>query len=142
MWYMSNPVSEELARELLILMPKSGSSQGPVIGSGIVGSHSLTREGLQVDFEGNLYGAENLKSYWERLYHSAGRHVTGYPTVAREYHAAGAAFPYWVVGTFNYPEAVARIRSGQVSVMEAVRMACDLDLTYKEIFESWIGESV
>ena len=127
---------EEVGRELLILSPS------PVKGSGIVGSHSLRREILQVDFEGNLYGAENLKSYWERLYHSAGRHVTGYPTVAREYYACGAPFPYWVVGTFNYREAVAHIRSTEVSVKEAVRMACDLDLTYKEISETWIGEPV
>ena len=139
---MSNLVPEEVGRELLILVPKSGWSPSPVKGSGIVGSYSLRREVLQVDFEGNLYGAENLKSYWERLYHSAGRHVTGYATVAREYYACGAAFPYWVVGTFNYPEAVAHTRSTKVSVKEAVRMACDLDLTYKEILETWIGESV
>jgi hypothetical protein len=60
--------------------------------------------------------------------------------VAREYHAAGATFPYWVVGTFNYPEAAARIRSREVSVTEAVRMACDLDLTYKEIFKPGLAQ--
>ena len=133
---MSNPVPEELARELLILIPKSDSSTRPIKGSGIVGSP--TRDGLiQVDYEGNLYHAENLRTFWERLFHAAGRHVTGYPTVAREYLAAGHEFPFWIVGRFNYPEAVERVRSREVSVAEAVRGACDVDLIYKEAHEAW-----
>ena len=137
---MSIPVSDELARELLILIPKSDSSARPIKGSGIVGSP--TQDGLiQVDYEGNLYHAENLRTFWERLFHAGGRHVTGYPTVAREYHATGQAFPYWIVGTFNYPEAVNRVRSREVPVAEAVRVACDIDLTYKEVFEAWAEPS-
>ena len=134
---MSNPVPEELARELLMLIPKSDSWARPVKGSGIVGSP--TRDGLiiQVDYEGNLYHAANLRTFWERLFHAAGRHVTGYPTVAREYLAAGQGFRYWIVGRFNYPEAAERVRSRQVSVTEAVRGACDIDLIYKEALETW-----
>src|SRR5271166_213271 len=122
---MSIPVPDELARELLILIPKSDSSARPIKGSGIVGSP--TQDGLiQVDYEGNLYHAENLRTFWERLFHAAGRHVTGYPKVAREYLAAGHGFPYLIVGRFNYPEAVESMRSREVFVAEAVREACDV----------------
>jgi hypothetical protein len=134
---MSDPVFEELAKELFILVPTSDSSGRPMKGSGIVGSP--TRDGLiKVDYEGNLYHAENLRTFWERLFHAAGRHVTGYPTVAREYAAAGQGFRYWIVGRFNYPEAVERVRSREVSVTEAVRGACNIDLIYKEAFETWV----
>ena len=121
-------------------MPKSDSDARPVKGSGIVGSPSEDVSGqFRIDFEGNLYGAENLKTYWDRLFHAAGRHVTGYPTVAREYHHAGPAFPYVRVGLFNYEEAVERVRSRELSVEEAMRMACEIDLTLKEILENWAG---
>lgn len=51
-------------------------------GSGIV---LREREHAILDFEGNLYGAENLRTYRERLMHAAGRARDNYPTVARTF---------------------------------------------------------
>lgn len=55
-------------------------------GSGIVGTiEAPPGEGgrLVLDFEGNLYRAENIKTYADRVLHAAGRHTQRYPTVAR-----------------------------------------------------------
>lgn len=54
-------------------------------GSGVVGSPEGGR--LRIDFEGNLYGAVNIKTYADRCYHAADRHRTRYPTVARMFVA-------------------------------------------------------
>jgi hypothetical protein len=138
---MSNPpVSAELAKRLWILVPKPGFVARPVNGSGIVGSPCEDSGDLiRIDFEGNLYGALNLASYWDRLFHAAGRHVTGHPTVAREYHEEGPVFPYIRVGLLNYDEAVARVRAREVTVEQAVKLACGINLTLKDMFENWAG---
>ena len=121
-------------------MPKPQCKLRPTDGSGIVGSPSEDRSGLvRIDFEGNLYGALNLASYRDRLFHAAGRHVTGYPTVAREYHEEGPLFPYVRVGLLYYDKAVARVRSREVTVEQAVKLACESDLTLKDMFENWAG---
>lgn len=61
---MSNPVCEEPARGLLILVPKAGSHPGPITGSGIVGSP--TRDGLiQIDYLGP--GLRLANPPWERF---------------------------------------------------------------------------
>ena len=136
----SPPVSAEVARKLWILVPKSGSYVRPIDGSGIVGSSSEDSGDLiRVDFEGNLFGALNLTSFWERIFHAAGRHVTRYPTVAREYHHEGPLFPYVGVGLFNYEEAVARVRARELSADQATKMACEIDLTLKDTLENWAG---
>jgi hypothetical protein len=50
-------------------------------GSGIVGQ--ATRDGaIEIYYEGNLNGAENLRNYAERCYCAAGRMKERYPTVA------------------------------------------------------------
>lgn len=50
-------------------------------GSGVVGR----AQGAMVlaDFEGNLHGADNIRTLADRLHHAAGRAATRYPTVAR-----------------------------------------------------------
>jgi hypothetical protein len=137
---MSNPVSVDAAKALWILMPKPQCKLRPTDGSGIVGSPSEDRSGLvRIDFEGNIYGTLNLANYWDRLFHAAGRHVTGYPTVAREYHEEGPLFPNIRVGLLNYDEAVARVRSREVTVGQAVKLACGIDLTLKDMFKNWAG---
>lgn len=52
-------------------------------GSGIVGTPLGGSGRVLIDFEGNLYGAENMRTYEERLLHAADRHRTRYPTMAR-----------------------------------------------------------
>ena len=68
--------------ELTVYIPAAnGKATSIKRGSAIVG-HAAA-DGVLVDFEGNLYGADNLKTFEERLQCAAGRHDTGYPTTAR-----------------------------------------------------------
>jgi hypothetical protein len=70
--------------EMHILIPKPGALQREEIkaGSGIVAVERADRS-ADIYYEGNLYGAENLRSYWGRLLCAAGRLAQEYPTVAR-----------------------------------------------------------
>jgi hypothetical protein len=55
-------------------------------GSGIVGATSpepVTGR-VVIDYEGNLYGAANVRTWADRVLQAEGRHRVQYPTVARE----------------------------------------------------------
>lgn len=53
-------------------------------GSAIVGGAQEAPTGfIAVDYEGNVYGSEQLRRYADRAIHAADRHVTRYPTAAR-----------------------------------------------------------
>lgn len=72
--------------KLVIYVPKDGTHAEQVIkrGSGIVGSPDpRDPELITIDYEGNLYGAQNLGRFVERLLSAADRHVHRYPTRAR-----------------------------------------------------------
>ena len=58
-------------------------SLGLAPGSAVVGV--ARSAGVHVYFEGNVYGAENLKTWEERVVCAAGRLFRGYPTVAQAY---------------------------------------------------------
>jgi len=92
-------------------------------GSAIVGTPF--RGGVLVDYEGNLHGAANLKTYADRALHAWGRHVKRYPTVAR-----ALVEPYEVVqvGSFD-PEAgvVAVFRGTQHGALKRWLGVDDLD---------------
>jgi hypothetical protein len=69
---------------LLSLFILSPASSHPIVkGSAIVGQPAQGAERVLVYYEGNLYGAENLKAYEERVQIAAGRLTQHYPTVAR-----------------------------------------------------------
>lgn len=71
---------------LNVYVPVSGTVLERMIvrGSGIVGTpHPPGTDRVLIDYEGNLYGSENLKTYEDRLLHAGGRHAVRYPTVAR-----------------------------------------------------------
>jgi hypothetical protein len=79
---------------IAVYVPKQG--EGTVIdrGSGIVGTPRGTRPDgepatLCVDYEGNRYGASNIKTFADRVMHAASRHAAEYPTIARQYVFAG-----------------------------------------------------
>lgn len=76
------PVAPENA-PMHIVIPKAETTLARQIkaGSGVVMRE--TAQGLVLDYEGNLYGAENLRTYAERLKHAAGRAAANYPTLAR-----------------------------------------------------------
>ena len=73
---------------------------------------------IQIDYEGNLYDAENLRNYLEKLFHAVARHVTGHPTVARKYRPTGENSPFIIVDTLNYRETVKGNHSKVVSSSE------------------------
>lgn len=65
-----------------ILIPKPGALQRKLIkaGSAIV-AVERTDGSADISYEGNLYGAENLRSYWGRLLSAASRLAQQYPSV-------------------------------------------------------------
>ena len=53
-------------------------------GSAIVAGQSQRgKERLTVHFEGNRFGAENMRKYSERCLHASGRAAMRYPTIAK-----------------------------------------------------------
>ena len=75
---------------------------------------------LTVDYEGNLFGAENLQRFVERVHHAAGRADVRYPTVAR------AGFD---------PEALVPV--GRYDLQEGL-----LTVTDEASLKAWLGGSV
>lgn len=59
-----------------------------IVGTEVVENADLVTEGvasrrLLVDYEGNVYGAQNVVTFADRVFQAWGRHSTRYPTVAR-----------------------------------------------------------
>lgn len=85
-------------------------------GSGIVGV-ATEHGGAVLHFEGNLYGAENLMTYEERVRQAAGRLFQRYPTVARLYLAYPELGEFLAVGAIDqeyrisYDDAECRARA-------------------------------
>jgi hypothetical protein len=94
-------------KRLHVLVPRSDSRAGLTIdpGSGIVTAlqppSGLRRQRIEVYFEGNRYGAENMRRFEERVLHAAGRLDKHYPTIARGVFLADE---FVVVGTFTFAE--------------------------------------
>jgi hypothetical protein len=80
-------MSDERALPLRVYVPREGTAARAAIAehSGVVGT-AVEGGRVVVDFEGNLYGAANIKTYADAVHHAAGRHAwgaEGYPTRAR-----------------------------------------------------------
>ena len=89
-------------------------------GSAIVGAGEI-REGMtMVYFEGNLYGAENLRRFDERVEHAAARLVEKYPTAARMQAETAHLMQVGLYDTDSH----------------------SLDVTHPEALEAWAGERV
>lgn len=82
---MSAAMAREPAEAIDVFIPAPSDPLRAVIkpGSGIVG----TTEGERtiIDYEGNLYGAQNIVTWADRVMIAAGRHSVRYPTVARSW---------------------------------------------------------
>ena len=81
-----------------VLVPKPGTRAAAIIdaGSGVVTEGWIDTEGrIEVYFEGNRHGAENLRTYAQRVGSAAGRLVQRYPTIAKatcpseDFHVVG-----------------------------------------------------
>lgn len=74
--------------EVKVYIPAPGVTTSIDAESGIVGRehpHGRTRLGLvlEVYYEGNRFGAANIVTFADRVYHAADRMATNYPTIAR-----------------------------------------------------------
>jgi hypothetical protein len=137
------PLPNDIAAHLLILVPKPNVHVAPIKGSGIVASNPGNPEDpVRVDFEGNIYDSDYYRSFWVRLFHAAGRHVERYPTIAREFHEDGPNFPFTIVGTFDYPQAIKIMRTRTISDAEAVEKACVIEEKFKELLQEWAGQTI
>lgn len=74
-----------MSRELLVFVPRSGVPAERMIdaGSAIVGADVRADGNVEVYYEGNRLGAENLRRYEDRLLVAGGRLAQRYPTIAR-----------------------------------------------------------
>ncbi len=105
----------KLQNELMLYVPRPGTWLGKSVirGSALVG---IPREidvpgRVLVYYEGNLYGAENLKRYAERCLHAAERGVLRFPTVAFSETAVEDLIP---VGKYHYADKVVEIDDAAV----------------------------
>jgi hypothetical protein len=92
-----------MVKRLTVLVPKPGSRAADMIdaGSGVV-TDEASWTGLPealVYFEGNRYGAENLRTFDQRVLSAAGRLDQRYPTVAKAMLPIDDFVP---VGLFTY----------------------------------------
>lgn len=86
--------------EAFVYIPHPDAATPIRPGSSIVGVP--TENGVVLYYEGNLYGAENLVSYTDRIRHAAGRLFARYPTVAKMFVTAERLkCDYRAVGTVD-----------------------------------------
>lgn len=85
-----------------LYVPKPGKAFGIEPGSAILASadQDASQERVLVYYEGNLLGAENMRTFAERALHAAGRQVVRYPTVAK---MAMLKADLIEVGRYHYP---------------------------------------
>jgi hypothetical protein len=121
-----NDTGEKPTR-LTLYVPVDAKGSHIAGGSAIVGSPGEDQrdatERLVIDFEGNVYNAENLQDYAGRLQCAAGRHADRCPTVARRHvdvntmHAVGSAAWIsgvgWVVERLDDPAALQAWLAGE-----------------------------
>ena len=69
---------------LPVVIPRVGCLPDICRGSGIVAQPwAADPAKLMLDYEGNIYGAVNIKNFADRVDHAYGRQITEYPTTAR-----------------------------------------------------------
>lgn len=99
----SPPYTKANTPPMPVYVPASDEGHGIARGSAIVSMAGPDAGGrITVWYEGNLYGAENLKHFEERLRSAAGRAATRYPTVAL---ASLEACELKQVGVYHYATA-------------------------------------
>ncbi len=70
--------------KVYILTQEKALLLGIAHASGIVGAPEQPKPGyIQIYYEGNIHGAENMKRFEEKLCHAAGRAIQSYPTIAK-----------------------------------------------------------
>lgn len=122
----------------IILVPRN-NSHGIAAGSGITAKATEGRKTFQIDYEGNLYGACNLNSYWERLAHAAGRGATNYPTGARLWLEEDQMLEdFDIAGRFDYESLRGNRRDRYPATMEEASKNCaDIKPEMTDKLKAW-----
>jgi len=124
--------------EALILVPKTPTQIDPK--SGICASRLPSGE-FQIDYEGNRFGAENLRTYEQRLLHALDRGKTKYPTVARQFQPlASLEENFHIVGIINYGIMRSALQARTTTYHteeQCVRSAMEIFPEKTDVFESW-----
>lgn len=101
-----------------VYIPKESSRLTAVIakGSGIV---SCTEEYIpghvKIFYEGNLYGAENLETFEDKLYIASSRAVANYPTIAKMMVPLDQLV---CIGEYNFTDKKFKLNSECVDVLD------------------------
>ena len=122
-----------------ILIPKPNNSKRKLIkaGSGIVAT-DLPDGSTDIYFEGNLYGAENLRSYWGRLLCAAGRLSQKYPTVARLVDKDRSE-NFDCIGAFDYDAVFNELQSNpNQPVDDVIKMFCRIEPDKYPVLIDWL----
>ena len=122
-----------------ILIPKPGALQRKRIktGSGIV-AVERTDGSADIYYEGNLYGAENLRSYWGRLLRAASRLAQQYPTVARLVDDNWNE-SFELIGTFDYDGISKAFESDpHQSPDDIIKQFCQIEPTKYSLLIDWL----
>jgi hypothetical protein len=122
-----------------ILIPKPKNSKRKLIkaGSGIVATDRPDGS-TDIYFEGNLYGAENLRSYWGRLLYAAGRLSQKYPTVARLVDKDWSE-NFDRIGAFDYGGASSELQSyPNQSADEVIKKFCRIEPDKYPVLIDWL----
>lgn len=137
-----------MQNKLTILVPKSTEDDphGITKGSGIV-ALPYENEGQILYFEGNIYGAENLKSFLQKVLHAAGRAVKRYPTVAKTFLPEENKKDFLEVGTLDYGQMAENLqnrrydgKTEEACVLEAITWSEDPEVP--SLLNAWAGEEV
>lgn len=102
---------------MLLLIPQDPHQPpwGIVPGSGIVTHDEAApdaRGGHLIYYEGNLNGSEDLRNFWDRVIHAAGRLAKRYPTVACAW-VEDWRTGFYLAGRFDYARYLAEARENQ-----------------------------
>jgi hypothetical protein len=124
---------------MLVLVPKPNNIQRKLIkaGSGIVAADRP--DGFaDIYYEGNLYGAEGLGSYWGRLLCAAGRLSKQYPTVARLVDSNwGENFDG--IGTFDYDGISRELQSNpHQPIDDVIKRFCHIETKKYPMLIDWL----
>jgi len=121
-----------------IIIPKK-HTHNIALGSAIIAEK--TDSGYCIHFEGNLYNAENLKSFDAKLWQAASRKAQKYPTIAK------MCFPektfqedFLIVGSLDYDTAKANLqnrRNTQLTIEECIQNACQWISSETHRFIQW-----
>lgn len=110
-----------MSNHVNVYVPVKSDQSTIAKGSGIVGE-PVSDGKINIFFEGNIYGAENLKTFEDRVYMAASRFASCAPTVAR---GVFDQKDFIEIGVYDFDLKRFLLKDGQ-----------------QEMFDSWVDETL